>query len=230
MTHTATPETTTVAQTPEPPLETTRSRTWVLAGVGAAVASIAGIAATMMSGAVYEPEIAGDSLGITERLAEQTVPIVMFHVCAAVAALLLVVFAAGLRRFLWERTPVDHLAPQVASTGLLLTSVVLLMGTALNTEFIFGIQDPALLVPETAVFFGHWINTVPMFWAGAGIAALVVGLAGRRYGAVSGWLTWVSLILGAVTTIFAISPLQYMSGMTGPLWLLITSVALLRER
>lgn len=229
MTSTASPELTNVAQAPTQAPEAVRSRAWVLAGVGAGVASIVSIAASMMSGAVYEVELAGDALGITERLAEQTVPILVFHTSAAAAALLLVVFAAGLRRFLWERTPIDHLAPQVASSGLLLVSVVLLMGTALNTEFIFGIQDPELLVPETAVFFGHWIGTVPWFWAGAGLAALAVGVAGRRYGAVSGWLTWVSLILGAITTLIAVSPLQYMAGMTGPLWLAIVSVALLRE-
>lgn len=29
------------------------------------------------------------------------------------------------------------------------------MVSALTTEFVFGVQDPELLVPETAVFFGH---------------------------------------------------------------------------
>lgn len=52
----------------------------------------------------------------------------------------------------------------------------------------------------------------------------------HRRRAVSGWLTWVSLVLGVLTTLFAISPLQYMSGTTGPLWLLTATVALLRER
>jgi hypothetical protein len=146
-----------------------------------------------------------------------------------VAALLLVVFAAGLCRHLQSSTPAGHLAPQVARSGLLLVSVALLMGSSLTTEFVFGIQDPDLLVPETAVFFGHWIGTVPWVWAGAGVAALAVGVAGRRYAAVPGWLTWVSLVLGTLTTLFAISPLQYMAGMTGPLWLLVTAVALLRR-
>jgi hypothetical protein len=230
MTDTAVHETTTAPEAPEPTFEAPRRRGWVVAGIGAAVASIAGIASSMMSGAVYEPSLAGDAAGIVEKMSEQVVPMVVFHVASAIAALLLVVFAAGLRRFLIERTPLDHLAPQVASTGLLLVSVALLMGTALNTEFIFGLFDTSLLVPETAVFYGHWIGTVPWYWAGAGLAALAVGVAGRRYGAVSGWLTWVSLVLGAITTMLAVSPLQYMAGMTGPLWLLIVTIALLRER
>ena len=238
MTHTL-PESDTLAHTPRAGGETVPTRAhsanapgrgWVLTGIGAAVASAAGIAASMMSGAVYEPDLAGDAVGIVERMSEQIAPMVLFHVASSVGALLLVVFAAGLRRFLRERTPTDHLAPQVASSGLLLVSVVLLIGTALNTEFIFGLFDTSLLVPETAVFYGHWIGTVPWYWAGAGLAALAVGVAGRRYGAVSGWLTWVSLILGALTALLAVSPLQYMAGMTGPLWLLIVTIALLRER
>lgn len=230
MTDTAVPQTTTAPDSLEPTFETPRRRGWVFAGIGAAVASVAGIGSSMMSGAVYEPSLAGDAVGIVEKMSEQVVPMVVFHTASATAALLLVVFAAGLRRFLVERTPVDHLAPQVASTGLVLVSVALLMGTALNTEFIFGLFDTSLLVPETAVFYGHWIGTVPWYWAGAGLAALAVGVAGRRYGAVSGWLTWVSLILGALTALLAVSPLQYMAGMTGPLWLLIVTIALLRER
>ena len=229
MTDTAVHESITTIQAPEPS-ETRRPRGWVVAGVGTAVASVTGIGSSMMSGAVYEPSLAGDAVGIVEKMSEQIVPMVVFHTASAAAALLLVVFAAGLRRFLQERMPLGHLAPQIASAGLLLVSVTLLMGTALNTEFIFGLADPALIVPETAVLYGHWIGTVPWFWAGAGLAALAVGVAGRRYGAVSRWLTWVSLVLGALTTLFAVSPLQYMAGMTGPLWLLVVSVALLRER
>ncbi|MGA8044862.1 MAG: hypothetical protein WCA30_01210 [Dermatophilaceae bacterium] len=224
-----TPEITSLHDVPEPSLGTP-SRMWVLAGIGAAMASIAGIVGSSMAGAVYDAELAGDAAGITDRMTGEIPQMLVFHSASAIAALLLVVFAAGLRRFLRERTPLDHLAPQLASTGLLLVSVVLLTGTALSTEFIFGLLDPALLVPETAVFYGHWIGTVPWFWAGAGLAALAVGVAGRRYGAVSGWLTWVSLVLGAVTTLLAVSPLQYMAGMTGPLWLLIVTFALLRER
>jgi hypothetical protein len=44
------------------------------------------------------------------------------------------------------------------------------------------------------------------------------------------WLTWFSLVLGSLTTLFGISPLQYMAGMVGPLWLTVTSLALLSTR
>lgn len=206
-----------------------RGNGWVHAGVGAGLAGIATVVASSMANAVYDPDLAGDAAGLTEKLAEQTGALLLFHVAAMAAALLVVVFAAGLRRHLAQRMPEGSLSPQVAGTGLLLVAVALLMGSALNTEFIFGLQEPDLLVPETAVFYGHWVATVPWVWAGAGLAALAVAHAGRRFGAVAGWLTWTSLVLGGLTTLLAVSPLQYMAGMTGPLWLTVMAVALLRK-
>src|SRR5687767_7802185 len=203
---------------------------WVFAGIGAAVAAVVSTVGSGMTNAVYDQTIAGDAAAITEKLADQSTSILVFHTAAMVSCLLLVVFAAGLRRRLVRSTPEDSLLPQVAASGLGLVSVALLLGSALTTEFVFGLQDPELLVPETVVFFGHWINTVPWVWAGAGLAALAVGLAGRSHSAFPAWLTWVSLVLGGLTTLVAISPLQYMAGATGPLWLLIVAVGLLRRR
>jgi hypothetical protein len=202
---------------------------WVLAGVGAGIAGLTSIVGSLMAGAAYEEDIAGDAVAITNRLAEQTTPILVMHTGAMVGAVLLLVFAAGLRRRLAASTPQGSLLPQVAAFGLLLVSVAQLMGSALTTEFVFGVQDPDLLVPETAVFFGHWIGTVPWLWVGAGVAALALGLAGRSFGAVAPWLAWTSLVLGGITTLFGVSPLQYMAGMTGPLWLTIAAVGLLKR-
>ena len=227
MTSTTTPAA--YAATSHPPSRTVEGRGWVYAGLGAAIAGVTAIVGSSFADAVYDPDLSGDAVGITEKMAEQVTPLLVFHTGASVSALLLVVFGAGLRRHLARRLPDGSLSPQVASTGLLLVAVALLMGAALNTEFVFGLLDPELLVPETAVFFGHWVGTVPWVWAGAGLAALAVGQAGRSHQAVPRWLTWVSLVLGALTTLLAVSPLQYMAGMTGPLWLLIVAIGLLRK-
>ena len=227
MTSTTTPAAYTATSSPHP--QTAEGRGWVYAGIGAGVAGITAIVGSSMSNAVYDSDLAGDAAGITEKMGEQTTALLIFHVGAMVAALLVVVFGAGLRRYLARRLPEGSLAPQVAATGLVLVSVALLMGSALNTEFIFGVQDADLLVPETAVLYGHWVGTVPWVWAGAGLAALAVGQAGRTHQVVPRWLMWVSLVLGGLTTLLAISPLQYMAGMTGPLWLLIVAFGLLRK-
>lgn len=207
-----------------------QGRGWTYAGIVAGVASIVSIVASMMADAVYDEKVAGDAAGITAELADQTAQILVMHTSAMLSALLLLVFAAGLRRRLQTTTPAGSLLPQVAFSGLMLVSVAQLMGTALTTEFVFGVQDPDQIVPETAAFFGNWIGTVPWLWVGAGVAALALGIAGRSFGAVSRWLAWTSLALGGLTTLFGISPLQYMAGMVGPLWLTIAAVGLLRQQ
>ena len=205
-------------------------RGWAVAGLGAGLAGIGSCLASGLTGAVYEEAVAGDAAAIADRLSEMVPQIIAFHTAAMVSALLLVVFAAGLRRQLQARVSADSLLPSVASTGLLLVSVALLMGSGLTTEFVFGLADTDLLVPETAAFFGHWINTIPWLWGGAGLSALAVAVATFRHGSHPRWIGWLSLVLGSLTALFAISPLQYMAGMTGPLWLTIVSAGLLRSR
>lgn len=202
---------------------------WVVAGIGAGLAGIATVVGSSLANAVYDEKLAGNAVGITEKLADQTVPILAMHTAAMLSAVLLLVFAAGLRRRLVNSTPEGSLLPQVASSGLLLVSVALLMGSALTTEFVFGVKEPDLLVPETAAFFGHWIGTVPWLWVGAGVAALALGIAGRKFKAVAPWLAWVSIVLGGLTIFLGISPAQYMAGMTGPLWLTIAAIGLLKQ-
>jgi hypothetical protein len=228
----------TTTVTPSPAGVTTSTSTpradrrpgWALAGLGAGLAGIVTVVASGFTGAVYEEEIAGDAVAITERLAEMVPQILVFHVAGMVTALLLVVFAAGVRRHLATQVDDDSLVPQVAHSGLVLVSVALLLGTGLTTEFVFGVQDPDLVVPETAALFSHWMATIPWLWAGAGVAALAVAVAVLRHGAGAPWLGWVSAVLGGLTTVLAVSPLQYMAGMLGPLWVTVLAVALLQAR
>jgi hypothetical protein len=208
----------------------TTSRSWAVAGVGAGVAGIASVVASGFTGAVYDPEIAGDAVAITNELADLTPQILVFHVATMVSALLLVVFAAGLRRRLAATMPADSLLPGVATAGLLLVAAAQLLGAGLTTEFVFGVQDPEIMVPETAAFFSHWIATIPWLWGTAGLTALAVWLAARRFGAVPRWLGVTSLVMGALMTLLAVSPLQYMAGMLGPLWVTIAATALLTSR
>ena len=205
---------------------TARGRGWAWAGVGAGVAGIIGIGGSMAIDAVYRDDIAGDAEAIQAALAEQTTQILVFHTATMVAALLVLVFAAGLRRHLGERLTAGSLLPTVAFSGLMLVSVAGLIGTGLTTEFVFGASEPGLMVPEVVAFFGHWVGTMPWLWVGAGVAALAVAKAGRDGADIPRWLTWFSLVLGGLTTVFGISPLQYMAGMVGPLWLVVASFAL----
>lgn len=217
------PATTTTAATGRP---ATRLRGWALSGVVAGVCAVVGIQASMSVGAVYDPANAGDPDAVVAALADDVPAILVFHVTTMVAVVTLLVFAAGLHRLLAEQAPAGSLLPRVASSGLLLASVAGLVGTGLTTEFAFGLSQPDQLVPETAVLFGHWIGTMPWVWAGAGVAGVAVAVAGLRHAAVPRWLAWVSAVLGGVTLLFGISPLQYMAGFTGPVWVLVAALGL----
>jgi hypothetical protein len=197
--------------------------------VGAGLAGIASIVASMGTGAVYEPDIAGDAPAIAARLAEMTTPILVLHVATMVSALLMVVFAAGLHRDMAGRLPAGSTLPTVALCGLLLVSVAQLMGSGLTTEFVFGLAAGDELVPEVGVFFGHWIGTIPWLWGTAGLTAVALGMAARA-GGYARWLGLLGYGSGGLLLLLAVSPLQYMAGMVGPVWLTVTAVGLLASR
>lgn len=223
----------TTVTTPHTTLDTTPHRTgtrFARWGVGAGVAGIGAIVGSSFSGAVYEDAIAGDAVAIADRLSEMTPQILAFNSASMISALMLLVFATGLRQHLAVRLPLGSTLPGVASGGLMLVAVALMMGSGLTTEFVFGVADPELLVPETAAFFGHWIGTIPWLWGGAGLTGAAVAVASLRYGVFARWIGWTSVVLGGLTLLFGISPLQYMAGMTGPLWLTIASAGMLLSR
>ncbi|MDR7251725.1 hypothetical protein J2X46_000697 [Nocardioides sp. BE266] len=203
-------------------------RGWVLAGIGAAVLGIVGGVASGMVDAVYDADVSGDPDAITARLADQLPQILVFHTATMVSCVLLVLFSVGLHAQLQRRTAPGSLVPGVAAAGLGLVAVAQLLGAGLTTEFAFALaEDTDLVLPESAAFFNHWIGTIPWLWGGAGLAGLALARAAKQ-GAYAPWLRWTSLGLGGLTALFLVSPLQYMAGMTGPVWLLVVSLGLLR--
>jgi hypothetical protein len=200
------------------------SRAWAFAGVAAAVTGIVGIAASTAINAVYDSSIEGNAVQIADKLADQRPAMVIFHVAALVSALVLLVFSAGLKRRLDAQAPAGSLLPAVAAAGLGLVSVAGMMGTGLDTEFLFGTGDQSKMVPEAAVVYNHWVGTIPWVWVGAAVAAVALAIAALRHAAAPRWIGYVSLILGGLTLLVGLSPLQYLAGMTGPIWLLVVSL------
>ena len=202
-------------------------RGWAATGVVAGLSAVVGIGASMQIDAVYRPGTEGDPEKIVAALGELVPQILVFHTATMLFTVLLVVFAAGLRRRLADQLPTRSLLPDVAAGGLGLVSVAGLLGSGLTTEFVFAVADPSIpLVPETAVLFNHWVGTIPWIWVGAGIAGVAVAVASLRHGGAAKWLGWVGLVLGGLTLVLGVSPLQYMAGMTGPIWLLVTALGL----
>jgi hypothetical protein len=206
-----------------------RGRGWVLAGVGAGATGIVSMVASSMVDAVYDPANSGDAAAIADAMTDQVPQILVFHTATMISCALLVVFTAGLHRQLRQRTGPDSLVPGIAALGLALVAVAQLMGAGLTTEFAFAFAAPDdAFVPETVAFFGHWVGTVPWLWGAAGLTGLAVASATFRQDAYPRWIGWVSLVLGGLTAFFLVSPAQYMAGTTGPVWLLVVSLGLLR--
>lgn len=210
---------------PAPVADPARTRTWAFAGIAAGLTGALGIIASLHFGAVYEDNAAANAAQTVATMADDRPWLVVFHTATMATVLLLLVFAAGLKRRLEAQAPVGSLLPSVAASGLLLVSVAGLLGSGLDTEFLFGLgQDADELSNDNAIFFGHWVGTIPWLWVGAGVAALAVAVAALKHAAAPRWIGWVSAVLGGITVAFGISPLQYMAGFFGPLWLLIASL------
>ena len=162
-----------------------RRRLWAWSGVGAGLAGIVSIGASMQVDAVYAPGVEGDPAAIVARLADETSAILAFHTATLVSMALLVVFAAGLRRRLAGQLPSRSLLPDVAGGGPR-------PGRRRRSSWAPGSRPSSssgsatptpCVVPEAAVFFGHWVGTIPWLWVGAGLAGVAVAVAALRHGA-----------------------------------------------
>jgi len=203
-----------------------RGRAWALTGPAAALAYLAGSIAGGVADPVYDPTKSGDAGAIMAALAEHRVALGVFHALTTVAGLLLLVFGAGLARRLRARLPQGSLLPGIASAGVIVTASVQVVGSSLDTEFIEGVTRPGTFVAESSALYGHWIGTVPYVWVTAGASALALAWAALRHRSAPRWLGVVSLLLGGASVVAGISPLQYVAGMTAPLWMLVVGLGL----
>ncbi|HET6939944.1 MAG TPA: hypothetical protein VFI19_15120 [Nocardioides sp.] len=203
---------------------TSPSRLWAVAGIGSALLGAATIVTSSAAGFVYEDKYSHGSVeGIAHDLSDSAGVLFAFHSITALGALLMVVFAAGLFRRL-RAVAADSLAPVVALVGLAGTAVVSIMGSGLDTEFMMPAGQSDVGVDDgSAAIYGHWVGTIPWLWTLVGLAGLAVYAVSRSRG-VPRWLGIVGLVLGGLTAVLGVSPLEYMSGVTGVLWLLVTSV------
>jgi len=221
--------TSTSAAPPQQPQKTVgNSRLWAVTGVLAGLTGLATILVSLQIDGGYQPDTIGKPEKVAEALADQTAYILAMHTAAILTTLLLLVFAAGLKRRLEAQAPVGSLLPAVAAGGLGLVSVAGLLGSGLTTEFVFGLNAPKdELVPESADFYAHWIATIPWLWVGAGVTGIAIAAAALRHSAAPRWIGWVGTVLGGLTLLTGVSPLQYMAGFVGPIWLLVTALGFL---
>lgn len=201
----------------------TTSRAWAWTGVLAGGLGIATIQASLAASIDWD-KTQGDAAAMLADAAGKQSAFLVFHVLATATAVVIPVFAAGLKRRIDQRTPDGSLLGQVAAWGLVLVSVALLLGSGLDTQYSLALSDPDVLVPESAALYTDWVATIPWLWLGAGLAGVALAVASFRHAAAPRWIGAVSVVLGGLTLIAGLSPLQYMAGFTGPVWLLVVAL------
>lgn len=209
------------ARRPIPPIPPMR---WPLAGVAAGVCGIGMIVSSGGFGASSDDRALADAGRLSRLLADDRHLLLPFLVSTTLGALLLVVFATGLRRHLAAQEPASSSLPDVAAGGLALVAVMLLVGGGISTELWWGLGDLDLADADALGSMYHLVATMAWVWAGAGLTALVVAWAALRHGSAARWIGWVSAVLGALTLLVSLAPVQYLSAMVGVVWLSIVSI------
>lgn len=199
-----------------------RTRAWAVSGIAAAALGLVTIVVSM---GLWDPDLDySDPTAIANRLADAKGQLIVMHVAMLTGMVGLVVFGLGLVRRLNAALPSGSLLGGVAAAGIGLTAVANLLGSGLDTEFLFAADVVEKDVPETIAFYNHWIATIPWLWVGAGLAGVAIAVAAFKHGAAPRWIGIVGATLGGLTLLVGISPLQYMAGFVGPLWLLVTAI------
>jgi hypothetical protein len=198
-------------------------RRWALAGIGAGLAGVASIVLTSSINGVYDQDLVGQPDKIADKIADQTPYMFAFHSVAMLGALLMVVFAAGLFGRLRAAVGVTT-STIVALAGLVGTAVVSVLGAGLDTEFMMSLSfDRDSIDDYNVALYNHWIGTIPWVWVLAGLSGLALFTIAKQ-GGVPRWIGRVGLVLGGLTALLGVSPLEYMSGVTGALLVLVTAI------
>ncbi len=108
-----------------------------------------------------------------------------FQTLGVALAILLVIFAVGLRRRLAGQEPAGSLVPDLAGLGLMLMAVMTLVGTGISTEMFHALRHTDEVDPDTIAAHLAIYNTMAWVWAGGMLTTGAMAVAGLRHGSVS---------------------------------------------
>ena len=206
---------------------TRRRRGWALSGLVAGV--LGAVQFVVTAGVGVDTAALADNRLVAEALTDSAPYVWAYQVIAVTTALLVCVFAAGLFRRLSQQGPAESTLPLLAAGGLFLVAVMQLVGSGICTEMFYGlIQDTGELDPDTLASQLAIFNTMGWVWAGAGLTAGAVAVAGLRHAAVDRALALGSAVAAGLIALVNVVPLQYMAMVPGALWLIGAGIAFAR--
>ncbi|MFU8872944.1 hypothetical protein [Micromonospora sp. SL4-19] len=204
-------------------------RGWAVAGV---VAGLTGVALFLFSPQLAEVDrsLLADNARYVAAMDGREAYVWVFQILSGLGAGCLAVFAAGLRRRLAAREPAGGLLPDVAAAGLLLTAALLLVGGGVSTELYWDLLHLSETDADTVAALATGYNTFPWVWAGAGLSAGAVAVAGLRRRSVSSWLAAFSLLMALLVVATQVVPLQYLALAPAALWATVAGLTFALER
>jgi hypothetical protein len=146
-------------------------------------------------------------------------------VATFVALVLLVVFAAGLRRALLSQSPPGSLYPDMAAAGCILTAAAGVVYIGLLGLMLFQDEMP----PGALGAVWQLVVAAPAMTIGLAVSQLAVAAASLRHGALPrslGWLSGLCLVAATAVVVVGIPFLAYIPGFV---FLLVTGIVLARR-
>jgi hypothetical protein len=233
MTTTAVPATAAAPTAPTAPSQARQalSGRWPLAAAGAGLAAF--VFTTFSSRLLTETEADGDVQGVYAAVENDGLRTHLGVAAAFVCVLLLAVFAAGFGRFLTARAPEGSLPAQVARLGLGATVATVALAGSLKAIYRGGLpdhMDSPMYTEEAVVVLQIVVDQYQ--WAAYWTLALAMGavaVLGLKDRVLPKWYA----VLSTVLTVFVLGMtlvlgLPYSAGVIAPVWLVATTVALLR--
>src|SRR5262245_1217519 len=147
----------------------------LLSGIGALIFFIA-------PGSMLSPSTDSyiDNAKVLEELEGKAPWVWAFQTSGVALAMLLVIFAVGLRRRLAGQDPAGSLVPDLAAIGLILMSVMTLVGTGISTEMFHALRHTDEVDPDTIAAHLAIYNTMAWVWAGGLLTTGAITVAGRH--------------------------------------------------
>lgn len=206
---------------------------WPLAGAGAGVCAF--VFTTFSSRFMTEAETSRGVDGVYAAVQDDGLRTHLGIVAAFVGVLLLAVFAAGFGRFLTARSPEGSLSAAVARIGLGASVATVALAASLKAIYRGGLPDhgdAAMYTQDSVAVLQIVVDQYQ--WAAYWTLALAMGavaVLGLVHKVLPKWYA----VLSAVLTVFVLAMtlvlgLPYSAGVVAPVWLVASTVALLRLR
>ncbi|SEG68924.1 hypothetical protein SAMN04489712_10932 [Thermomonospora echinospora] len=203
----------------------TGGRAWAVSGVVGALVAFVTLFFLSVELTNVDESLLGDNARLVQAIQGDKTIVWIVQAGTSLAALLVLVFGAGLRRRLAQDEPDGSLLPLLAFAGMLLVAAMLLVGGGISTELYHGLRRYADADPDTIAANLAIYNTMAWLWAGAGLSAGAVAVAGFRRRVVGRGLAVFSAAMAALIALTQLFPVQYIALVPGVLWVVVAGAA-----